>query len=119
MTKGKATAIAFFISPGVPALWFCLAARITRHFDLLAQLGLFSWFFNIAMLVMIVLSIPAILLGERLNLIKWWSALIVGAVIGAIVTVIIQNKASSVHRHVPLGRTDGTYFLGNLENGTR
>src|ERR1700722_10792073 len=103
MLKHRSTAIAFFVTPAVPALWLCLMVRITRHLDLLAQLVLFPWFYNIAMLVMIVLGIPAILLGERLNLIRWWSALIAGALIGAIVTVIIQNKPQVFLGMCPLG----------------
>jgi len=79
----------FFVVPAIPAAFFtCL--MILKYpprtiSDGVAPFGMLFFFAYLAASAhMLVLGIPAFLLGKRLDAIRWWSCIIVGFVIGSL-----------------------------------
>ena len=103
-----------FVAPLTPAVFGALSTPITDKLELLPILFLTPLFYFYTFLATIFLGVPAFLLGRRLRLIKWWSALVAGTVIGALVAVLIwlQSKIQ-VHDFIifcPLGAASAFTF---------
>ncbi len=75
----------------LPATYGALMTQITS--DPLPQLnlGFIPIFYSFALLACVVLGLPTYLLGLRLKLVRWWSALIAGTFIGAFTALIIRS----------------------------
>lgn len=84
MEKDKWIVIGLFVAPLLPAVFGALTTQITP--DPLPQLnwGLAPVFYQFALLACTLLGLPVYFLGRRLGLVTWWSALISGAIIGAL-----------------------------------
>jgi hypothetical protein len=83
------TLAAFAVVPLVPTLLIMINAAITSEWQGHYFWAMLSMYLPSA-IVELVFGVPAYLLGRRLKLIRWWSALIVGAVTGAMVFVALQ-----------------------------
>jgi hypothetical protein len=84
MGKQKWIVIGLFVAPLLPAIFGAFTTRIMP--DPLPQLnwGLIPIFYSFFLLACTLFGLPAYFLGRRLGLVTWWSALIVGAMIGAL-----------------------------------
>jgi hypothetical protein len=56
--------------------------------DLSAELGLLPIVFFVALAHTVLLGVPAVLIGWSLDVIRWWSALVVAFIIGAVPTAL-------------------------------
>jgi hypothetical protein len=75
MKQWQATTLALLIAPCVPALTLSRAG----------SLGFALALYPFCAQAVLALGVPAYLLGCWLNLVRWWSALIVGLIGGVIV----------------------------------
>jgi hypothetical protein len=113
MKTKTATIVAFFVAPIIPALYLSLAFPLTRQYNLLAQLVLFPFMYNYPLIAMLLFGYPAFLLGKRIQLITWWSTLVVGVLIGALMGVIAQ-----IQGHIHLSEVALMSLLGGLSGLT-
>lgn len=79
MIQGKWTIVAFLVAPIIPATG--LALLTVWSFSALAIVPLYYIY---ALPLTSVFSVPSYFVGKRLGLIRWWSALIVGIIIGTL-----------------------------------
>jgi hypothetical protein len=91
-----AALIAFVTVPVVPTLVNGILTPRGRYFDWVTMLvfALISYF--ICMAVAVLLGGPIFLALSRINLVRWWSALAAGFLVGAIVAVLVRLQ-SAVH----------------------
>jgi len=87
MKKRTALIVALFVSPAVPAVWAGLTIPlIPGNIHPSSQLVVSGVYYQWSLYAMLLLGYPAFLLGRKLHLIKWWSTIIAGCVIGALVS---------------------------------
>jgi len=72
--------ISFFITPAVPALIFSV---FSLEYIMIAAV-VFVATYLVAGVHLLVLGVPAFLLGKRLNAIKWWMCILVAFLIGGL-----------------------------------
>lgn len=84
--------ISFFITPAVPAVIFSAFA--------LENIVIAGFIFVAAYIVagahLLVLGVPAFLLGKRLNIIQWWTCIIVAVIIGGLPVAILYGWANFI-----------------------
>ena len=85
--QATAAILGFIIAPAVPAVFLSLISTVSSVDDGTMGLGLAPFIYFFSFWVCFFLGIPAFALGLHLKLIRWWSALITGAVIGAVLCV--------------------------------
>lgn len=91
MTERNATAAAFLISPLVPTVGLAaLTLLLKPELNPFWVIGFMPVTFVFSALFMTLFGAPAFLLGKRLNLVRWWSAIIVGSLLGTIVDVVVR-----------------------------
>jgi hypothetical protein len=97
MTKRDVTA--FVLAPLVTALIVIIVTPIERGtfseqlFSTLATM--FAWYFG-AVTLTAVLAVPAFIILRRMNMVRWWSALAMGLVIGFIATLIVGTPTAHI-----------------------
>ena len=114
MKEIPAATLGFVIASFVPAITMILSAPIVGG-DSIVILGLspFIYFFSTAAIVLF--GIPIFLLLRRLQYVYWWSALLVGFAIGALVGVIllphpVANQINNISRFGLLGSASAFAF---------
>jgi hypothetical protein len=100
MRRRTAAVLGFLSAPLVSALIGAALTPVTRTFDLRAFLGLVPVFYFFAAVVTVLLGIPAFLLLLRFKLVRWWSALGAGFLIGALVALIMRSPNAIQPRDV-------------------
>jgi hypothetical protein len=81
------TILAFLGTPVIPSIIFGVGMAINMFNDsklALTYVPLFYLYFSI---IVVVVVFPAYLIGRKLNLIKWWSVLIIGVLVGAMMSL--------------------------------
>lgn len=114
MNKTTATILGFAAAPIIPSVYSALTTHITENFNLFAQLSLIIIVYGYALWFTIIFGVPTFLLARHFKLIRWWSALIAGIAIGAIVVVLVYFRGKpDVHAFMitcPLGGATGFTF---------
>jgi hypothetical protein len=88
------TVVAFLVAALVPPIFFASgAAGGFRNFDPIAFIMWIAIFYSFSALVTVVFGVPAYLLGRHLDLIRWWSTVIVGFFVGVLFAVAQQWQA--------------------------
>lgn len=91
MNENTAAIIGFAIAPIVPALMVSLGTPVTPEGpDLLTTIGLFPIGYLFSAAVTGLLGVPLFLLARRLNLVRWWSAVMAGSAIGIAGSIAFQ-----------------------------
>lgn len=90
MRTQTAIIVAFFGSPCIPSAYGCLSTPIVKGPLLWESFLLFPVFYAYSLAAMVLFGMPAFYLGHKTNLIRWWSALVAGTIIGAILAVLIR-----------------------------
>lgn len=91
MRDDAATAIAFLTAPVFPALLLGMGTPLSPDGpEFITILGLFPIGYLYSAAVTGVFALPLFLLGRRMRLIRWWSAIVCGFLIGALVSVGLQ-----------------------------
>ena len=83
------TIVSFVVAPAVPAIivasYLVLAYASRLNSDSLSAFALiFSLAYLIAAAHVLLLGVPAFLLGKRLHAIRWWTCLIIAFIIGGL-----------------------------------
>jgi hypothetical protein len=91
-----ATLIAFLTAPVVPLVTGAILTPGMGSFDFLTILVFAVIFYGISAVVTAAFGAPIFVWLLRINLVRWWSALLAGIVVGAAVAVIVRlpNLAS-------------------------
>ena len=90
MNEQTATRIAFGVVPAVPSVIGAVFTPVTRDFDIESILAVALIFYVITAAVTAALGAPIFFLLRRRNLVRWWSALLAGFLIGAAVSVLLR-----------------------------
>ena len=98
MRRVTATVVGFIVAPLIAATIGAVLTPVTRGPDVLASLALVPGFYFFSAVPTILLGVPAFLALLRFNLVRWWSALGVGFLIGTLMAVIVRSP-SSVQAH--------------------
>ena len=95
----RRTAIGFFIAPLVVAAMVA-AVTPTAPGTLSDQLlsvcmTMLLWYWGAAFMTA-ALAVPAFVILTRMNLVRWWSALAVGLIVGFIGTLVVRSPSAPV-----------------------
>jgi hypothetical protein len=111
MRKALATTLGIFISPAVPAVLSALLTPGSHDFELSALLGTFPLLYVFSMMFMAIFGVPLICIGISWNLVRWWSAAIAGACVGAVIGFVLgRQHAMNVIFQSALGTLAGLTF---------
>jgi hypothetical protein len=91
MQRLTAGIIGFAAAPLAPAVLFAMENSLMSPKDILGRLGWIPLIYVPALVITVVLGLPLFLLLRRFELVKWWSALGLGAVVGALVGLLLQS----------------------------
>jgi hypothetical protein len=94
MRQTTACLVGLVVAALIPAFVFAVFSPVVEGFDVAGILGGFALFSFFSLIVTAVLGVPAFLVLLRLRLVRWWSALLVGFVIGALVGVLIGGMGA-------------------------
>jgi hypothetical protein len=86
-------ALAFLIATILPALAFALLTPVNGggiNTDIGSMLGLTFVFFPFSFAAAILFGVPLYLLLLKLKLVRWWSALASGAIVGLLVAITLR-----------------------------
>lgn len=112
MKKITAAVVGFLAAPLLPAAAVALSTPITAdRLDFVYRLGMVPFFYFYSAIATVLFGIPAFLL-LRVGLIRWWSTLSAGAIIGLIVATVVPGQASvtSYFEYVLLGTASAWIF---------
>jgi hypothetical protein len=87
------TILAFVVAPIVPAL--AISLRFYGQFES-ENLVVFPLVYPVALAFTLLFGVPAFVWGERLNLIRWWSAPVAGSLIGLLVATLLTGTVGRV-----------------------
>lgn len=91
MKEGTAIFIGFAIASTFPALLFGLTTPLTRDEpNLRTIISLFPIGYFFSALATSVFAVPLFFAARRFNLVRWWTAIVGGFVIGAGISVALQ-----------------------------
>lgn len=90
MTKNKATFLAFLTAPFVSSAIGITQTATFGPLDLSTFFGLLPIFYSFSFMAMILFGLPIFLLFRRYNVVKWWSTLGAGIIVGALAAVIFM-----------------------------
>jgi hypothetical protein len=110
-------ALAFFLATLLPAVAYALLTPVNGgsiNSDFGSVLGLTFVFYWFSLAAAVIFGIPLFLLLLKFNLVRWWSALVSGALVGALVAVILRLPGAPNPRDflvdVPVGAMAAVVF---------
>lgn len=92
MAKNKATIIGFIAAPAVPVIvgdaiaWIAPGVQASPNdfYDVLLSIGMGLVVYVYACMLTVLLGVPAYLFCKKYGMVRWWSATLVGGIVGAI-----------------------------------
>jgi hypothetical protein len=115
--QGLSTTAGFVIVPAIPALVFTIGSMPEIGYSVIYLIIWSLYLYVFTAVVEVVLGVPAYFIGKSFDLIRWWSASIIGFVIGTLAYLIIQSLLVVFSRATtpsPLGVAIGLSALGAL-----
>jgi hypothetical protein len=88
--QGNATSAAFLIAPLVPSMLSAVLSPIGSHWALATLVGFFVISYLITLAFEVALGLPILLLMARFRLVRWWTALISGLIVGVVVAIALR-----------------------------
>ena len=91
------TSAAFLAAPFVAALGIVLAGSFQNSSESMPSLDFVFWtciFYIYAAMATVLLGLPSFLILRKLGAIRWWSASLVGAIVGILYLALISNPPS-------------------------
>jgi hypothetical protein len=111
-----ASIIGFLVAPIVPALGAGLTTPIVGTSpSAKVVIALFPIAYEISFVAILVVGVPLFLIGRRLRLIRWWTALITGLVAGVVVALVFQWDLLTDVPTEPLNVQPATLLLYGTE----
>ena len=108
MKTVRKTIIALLAATVMPAIaFFGISLLLSIFNNVYFDIGLEFLFTKFALVIasvhIFILGIPALLLGQRLGIIRWWSTLSVAFIIGALpTTILFWHDRSAVYAFAPI-----------------
>jgi hypothetical protein len=95
MRRITAGVVGFLVAPLISALILAATTRLFEPSDIVARIGMVPVFYYFSGMATVLLGLPAFFLFLRFKIIRWWSVLTGGLVIGALMGAIVgaQNHA--------------------------
>lgn len=94
MKKRGAAILGFAVASAIPALllaMFFLAKDVYNHSVVLSEtLASFVAFYIYSFFFTVIFGVPIFFLARRLGLVTWWSALVIGSLVGVLVSAIVR-----------------------------
>lgn len=90
MKPAKATLIAFLTAPAIPPLVGAVITPQTREFDIVTILIFATIAYMVSAAAAALLGAPIFFSLRRINLVRWWSALVAGFAIGVVMAVLVR-----------------------------
>jgi hypothetical protein len=91
MRESTAAIIGFLIAPVIPGLMFGILTPLhPKGISWPDIIGLFPLGYGYSLVATMVFAVPTFLVLRRVKLIRWWSSVLTGFVIGALVSVVLQ-----------------------------
>jgi hypothetical protein len=91
MQRNTAVYVGFFIASVIPVLIFAAWLPFAGNWGVLQILSLLSLYYVVSALATLIFGVPVFRALRRLELIRWWSALTAGLVIGVLMAVIVRG----------------------------
>jgi hypothetical protein len=91
MRRVTAGVLGFLVVPLVPAIIFAVRNSLVSPQDVVARVEMVPLVYLPAVLVTAVFGLPVFFLFFRFRLIRWWTTLVAGLAIGALVGVIVES----------------------------
>jgi hypothetical protein len=88
MKRRTSTILAFLGTPIIPSLFFGAGMALNMFNDPVLSFTYVPLFYLYFSIITVVVVFPAYLIGRKLNLITWWSVLIIGALVGAALSLV-------------------------------
>lgn len=90
MTKIKTAIVGFLVAPFMSASIGITQTEVFGDLDVATFFGLLPLFYFFSAVATILFGVPIFLILNRFKLIKWWSTLSAGMLIGALATIIFS-----------------------------
>ena len=91
------TAVAFLVATLIPAIAFAMLTPVSDggiNTNVASVLGLTFAFYWFSFGAAVLFGVPLFFLLLKLRLVRWWSALVSGAIVGALVAVVLRLPGS-------------------------
>lgn len=114
MRKVMSCILGLFAAAMLPAVVLAISTPIIRSGFSIGQLGLVPVFFVFTFSASVFLGLPLFLLMSRFQFMRWWSASICGALVGALVATLVRLPFTPMIQdyfvYVPLGTASAFLF---------
>ena len=114
MKPKLAVVLGFLAASILPAAYLATAFPLSGERDAQSVLGSFFVIYFFAVAATVILGIPVFLVLNKIRLVRWWSALGAGALIGIIAVIAVTFTGSvslpTVVRYAVLGGAAGLTF---------
>ena len=107
VNRKTATSLAFLTVPAIPMLVGAVLTPQTGAFDLITILVFAAIFYLVSAAATALLGAPIFFSLLRINLVRWWSALVAGFVVGAVVAVLLRPPNLAHVREIMLLGLEG------------
>jgi hypothetical protein len=84
--------LGFLVAPLISAVIFSATSPILESLGLIARAGMVPVFYFYSLLPTIVLGVPAFVLLFKLRMIRWWTSIGVGLVIGGVMALLVEGS---------------------------
>lgn len=117
----RSAVIGFAAAPLPPALILTIISPITTRLHWYDFFGWIVVFYLCALMLNLIVGIPAFLIFAPRGLIRWWSAFSIGAIGGFIAAVVLMRPANSASAYLllyaALGALSGLTFWSTWKAG--
>ena len=92
ITKKTSTQLGFAVASFISGLTIVIVERMAGTHDALGVLGVLIFGYIFTWIPVLIFGLPAFLVLRHLRLVRWWSAVAGGLIIGGVVSVAIQHS---------------------------
>jgi len=105
--RKTATSLAFLTVPAIPPLVGAVLTPQTKGFDFITLLVFAAIFYLVSAAATALLGAPIFFSLLRINLVRWWSALVAGFVVGAVAAILVRLPNLAHAREIMLFGLEG------------
>jgi CDP-diglyceride synthetase len=85
--------VGFLVAPLVAAVILSATTRLFEPTDIIGRAGMLPVFYSFAVAPTLLLGLPAFLIFRRLRMLRWWSVMGTGMLIGALMGTIVGAQS--------------------------
>ena len=94
MRRVTAGVLAFAVAPMISAVMLSATTPLVDRLDLVGKLGLLPVFYFYCTAVALIVGLPTFFVLLRFGLVRWWTALLVGLIIGGVSAFVVESPHS-------------------------